>query len=768
MELVVSHDFEWGGEAPNDGRSARMSLVATQAAAEVVRASTNWLRAYRIEQLEGLAATKYKTVDRKVNPVPRTTPENSKTIRKFPQTPLDDLPNIPFTPPEFQEGRRVTRKRLEDLRLNENGFLTSEELRIFEYILLINERAIAFDESEKGQFHDDYFSPYIFPTIDHTPWAESMIPVPPSLQDQVNELLREKLKNGTYERTEGTSYRSRWFTVKKKSGALRIVHNLEPLNRVTVKDVGLPPDLDEFAEGFAGRSIYSAFDVFSGFDHRKVDVESRDLTSFETRAFGTLRLTVLPQGFTNLPSEFQRCMLFILQDEIPHIANVFIDDLGIKGPQTRYERADGTYETVPGHPNIRRFVWEHALDVHRILHRLGHAGVTVSGKKIQLARAEMVMVGQRCTYEGRIPDGEKVAKVLRWPPPRNPTELRRFLGTCAVVRIWIQNYSKIAKPLSRLTAKEVEWTWGKTEQEAMDALKKLVTQAPCLKPIDYRSEQPIILAVDSSKIAVGFILFQLDQQNRKRPARYGSLTFNERESRYSQPKLELYGIFRALKKWRHLLIGVKDFVLETDARYIKGMLNAPDEVPNSTLNRWIEFILLFSFKLKHVPAKDFGAVDGLSRRRKSDDSDEEESEDSDREVEEERPRLAATLALASTKTKSEKTPPGGEKTTRRNPLAGEVDDGEDGDEIEERRKRIGLEEGRTYEERKKNEKSNKTKGRKSLKGWSWDEEIEKVKQFLETLERPEELDEKETKSFMKLHQGVIKRTSRCLEGLEYL
>ncbi|CAG8603394.1 9585_t:CDS:2, partial [Acaulospora colombiana] len=669
--LAIGHEFEWGGEAPDDGRAARMNMVATRSAAEELQRSKKWLMIQKNERGQAIAA-KYKTVDRKINPAPGVTPENAKTLRKFPENPLDSLPDIPLIPPPFRDGQRVTKNRLEELRLNTTGFLTAEELRIFEYILLANENAIAFDESEKGQFREDYFSPYIIPTMPHTPWAESMIPIPPSIRDQVNELLREKIKNGTYERTESTSYRSRWFTVKKKNGKIRIVHNLEPLNAVAIKDIGLPPDLDEFAEGFAGRSIYSAFDVFSGFDNRKLAVESRDLTTFETRAFGTLRLTVLPQGYSNSPSEFQRCMLFLLQDEIPDIANVFIDDLGVKGPPTRYEREDGTFETVPGHPNIRRFVWEHALDVNRVLHRVGHAGATVSGNKIQLAREEMVMVGQRCTYEGRVPDTEKVAKILRWPVPRNATELRGFLGTCAVVRIWIKDYSKIAKPLSRLTAKDADWEWGDEEQDAMDQLKELVTHAPCITPIDYRCGRTIILAVDSSKIAVGFILYQLDQNNRKRPARFGSLTFNDRESRYSQPKLELYGIFRALKKWRHLLIGVKNFVLETDARYIKGMLNAPDEVPNTTLNRWIEFILLFTFTLKHVPAKDF----------------------------------------AGRKEKVIERPLGGERVARRFravPLAGE----------------------------------------RSLGEWNTDEELEKVKGFLETLERPEGLDEREMKSFLK-------------------
>ncbi|TFK78077.1 hypothetical protein K466DRAFT_460136, partial [Polyporus arcularius HHB13444] len=83
---------------------------------------------------------------------------------------------------------------------------------------------------------------------------------------------------------------------------------------------------------------------------------------------------------------------------------------------------------------------------------------------------------------------------------------------------------------------------------------------------------------------------------------------------YSQAKLELYGLYRSLKACKRLLIGVRNLVVEVDARYIQGMLNNPDEAPSATLNRWIVTILTFHFRLVHVPGVLHGP-DGLSRRR---------------------------------------------------------------------------------------------------------------------------------------------------------
>ncbi|KIJ63894.1 hypothetical protein HYDPIDRAFT_91901, partial [Hydnomerulius pinastri MD-312] len=84
-------------------------------------------------------------------------------------------------------------------------------------------------------------------------------------------------------------------------------------------------------------------------------------------------------------------------------------------------------------------------------------------------------------------------------------------------------------------------------------------------------------------------------------------------SRYSQPKLELYGLYRALRHFCLYIIGVKVLHVEVDAKYIKGMLNEPDLQPNAAINRWIQGILLFDFELIHIPATKFKGPDALSR-----------------------------------------------------------------------------------------------------------------------------------------------------------
>ena len=95
--------------------------------------------------------------------------------------------------------------------------------------------------------------------------------------------------------------------------------------------------------------------------------DSRDLIAFLV-PLRALHLTSMPMGFTNLVTEFQNSIVFILQNKIPNKANIFIDDLGISKLDTIYPNKDSNPEILKETPGIRRFVWEHAVDMHRIMH----------------------------------------------------------------------------------------------------------------------------------------------------------------------------------------------------------------------------------------------------------------------------------------------------------------------------------------------------------------------------------------------------------------
>jgi len=189
---------------------------------------------------------------------------------------------------------------------------------------------------------------------------------------------------------------------------------------------------------------------------------------------------------------------------------------------------------------------------------------------MELCVPEVVAVGHKCTYEGHYPEDQKVQKILEWPDCTSLTEVCGFLGVCGIVRIWVKNFMKHAKPLILLTKKDIEFVWGQEQKDAMEDLKQAIVMAPCLCPIDYHCDRWVILAVDSSHIATGFILFQLGANGKQYPSCFGSITWNNRELRYSQAKIEIYGLWHALQAYRLYIIGVKNLRVEIDASYIRA------------------------------------------------------------------------------------------------------------------------------------------------------------------------------------------------------
>jgi hypothetical protein len=106
--------------------------------------------------------------------------------------------------------------------------------------------------------------------------------------------------------------------------------------------------------------------------------------------------------------------------------------------------------------------------------------------------------------------------------------------------------------------KGVPFEFGPEQTAVQEDLKKALLVSPALQPIDYSSNSPVILAVNTSIIAVGFYLCQANPDNpcKRFYACFSSIALNDRERHFSQPKLELYGLFCVLCAYKIFLVGV--------------------------------------------------------------------------------------------------------------------------------------------------------------------------------------------------------------------
>jgi len=146
--------------------------------------------------------------------------------------------------------------------------------------------------------------------------------------------------------------------------------------------------------------------------------------------------------------------------------------------------------------------------------------------------------------------------------------LYQSLPTCSLVRS------------ENLFLTDVEFIWCLEQENAMEDLKQAIIMVLCVQPIDYCCDQMVILAVDSSCIATGFILLQLGANSKQYPSHFGSVTWNDRELHYFQAKIEVCSLWHALQAYQLYITGIKNLRVEIDASYIKGMLNNLDIQPD--------------------------------------------------------------------------------------------------------------------------------------------------------------------------------------------
>nr|GFC01983.1 putative reverse transcriptase domain-containing protein [Tanacetum cinerariifolium] len=133
---------------------------------------------------------------------------------------------------------------------------------------------------------------------------------------------------------------------------------------------------------------------------------------------------------------------------------------------------------------------------------------------------------------------------------RSPTEIRQFLGLTGYYRRFIEGFSKIAKPMTKLTQKKVKFAWGDKKEEAFQLLKQKLCSAPILALP--KGNEYFIVYCDASNKRLGAVLMQ-----REEVISYASRQLKIHEKNYTTHDLELGAVVFALKIWMHYMYGTK-------------------------------------------------------------------------------------------------------------------------------------------------------------------------------------------------------------------
>jgi hypothetical protein len=138
--------------------------------------------------------------------------------------------------------------------------------------------------------------------------------------------------------------------------------------------------------------------------------------------------------------------------------------------------------------------------------------------------------------DGTTASPDKLEAVRRYPVPKNAKDIRSFLGLASFYRRLVPKFAEIAKPLTEMIRKGVQFKWGERQQTAFEKLKKILCSEQVLAYPDFNSQ--FILTTDASRVTVDGILSQV-QNGVERPISYSSRQLNTAERNYSATEVEI-------------------------------------------------------------------------------------------------------------------------------------------------------------------------------------------------------------------------------------
>jgi hypothetical protein len=245
--------------------------------------------------------------------------------------------------------------------------------------------------------------------------------------------------------------------VKKKDGSLRLCVDYRDLNRVTVRNKYPIPRMDDLFDQLHGAEVFSKIDLRSGYHQLKIREDDVPKTAFRTR-YGHYEFLVMPFGLTNAPAAFMDLMNRIFQPFLDHFVVVFIDDILV-------------YSRSPE---------EHAAHLRTVLQILREKRLYAKWSKCEFWLNSVSFLGHVVSREGISVDPSKIEAINSWGSPTSVAEVRSFLSLAGYYRRFVENFARIAKPLTSLTQKGVQFLWTQECECSFLELKRRLTNAPIL------------------------------------------------------------------------------------------------------------------------------------------------------------------------------------------------------------------------------------------------------------------------------------------------
>ena len=235
---------------------------------------------------------------------------------------------------------------------------------------------------------------------------------------------------------------------RKLNQQMPFVQRADTKSRGTISIVPLPK-IDELFAKLKGAKVFSTIDLRQGYHHIGLAPESIPKTAFTT-PFGKWEFLKVPFGLSQAPAYFMALINEVMQG-CESFAVVYMDDILVFSDSEE----------------------EHLKHLEKIFAALKKAKLKIKLSKCHFFKKHLQYLGHLLSSEGILPMADKLAAIKDLAPPQNVHEVQQAMGLFGYYRKFVPNYAEIAKSITELTKKGVDFAWTSERQSAFSFLKKV-------------------------------------------------------------------------------------------------------------------------------------------------------------------------------------------------------------------------------------------------------------------------------------------------------
>ncbi|GAU45489.1 hypothetical protein TSUD_191080 [Trifolium subterraneum] len=413
----------------------------------------------------------------------------------------------------------------------------------------------------------------------------------PEKMEAAEKAVKDLLEANFISEAKYTTWLSNVVLVKKSNGKWRMCVDYTDLNRACPKDAYPLPCIDRLVDNSSGFKLLSFLDAYSGYNQIPMAVADRTKTGFMTES-GKYYYNVMLFSLKNAGATYQRMMNKVFRGEIGDMLEVYTD-----------------YMIVKSHEEV-----DHTIHLQKVFEQARKVNMRFNPEKCTFGIRAGKFLGFYLTERRIEANPDKCRAFTEFPTSNDKKSIQTLNGMLTALSRFVAKSAQHALPLFKLLRKESAFEWTEECEQALQHLKKAISEPTVLSRPDVGEVLYLYLVVASEAVSATLIRETLEGQ---KPVYFTSKALQGPKLRYQRIKKAEYEAFLAGLRLVED-VGAKEIKIYTDSQLVASQVLGEYQAKNDNLSEYLALVKeritkLDSAEIQHVPREHNKQADILSK-----------------------------------------------------------------------------------------------------------------------------------------------------------